>query len=152
MTEENTRQFMVNYWCQNFKQKEKIIEASKISSDLNRKNSYMIFLIPPTQNFDINTYGSAEMGWNLSQFNLLLGFTFKVMIQPAMKTSYSYSNFQWNTSNNSMSFNESSLLAKSKRKVNWVETKLRQFAELADFIPVIITWETTLLPGQIFFQ
>lgn len=86
------------------------------------------------------------MGWNWSQFNLLQGFTFKVMIQPAMKTLCSYSNFQWNTFNNSRSFNESSLLAKSKRKVNWAETKLWQFAELALFIPVIITWETTLLP------
>lgn len=80
MIEESTRQFIVNYWIQNFKQKEKIIEASKISSDLNTKNSYKVFLVPPAQNFDINTYGSSEMSWNLSQFNFLLGFTFKVMI------------------------------------------------------------------------
>lgn len=44
-----------------------------------------------------------------------------------------------------MSFNESSLLAKSKRKVNLEETKLWQFAKLALFLPVIIKRENTFL-------
>jgi len=63
-----------------------------------------------------------------------------------MNTLYSCSNSQQNISSNSLSFNESSLLAKFKRKVNLVEIKLWQFAKLALFIPVIKKWETALLP------